>query len=120
MEVFLCPVNNSACRTGDLRLVNGMSQHEGRVEVCFGGRWSSVCSEQWGPREAQVVCSQLGLATNGTNGERDGGYACVGAWICVDIWDSVHHNHSYDTFSNFPGQTNKKYHLHCNSKFSAF
>eukprot|EP00731_Ephydatia_muelleri_P030938 Em0022g452a len=63
-----CPVINSRCRTGDLRLVGGSNQYEGRVEMCLGGSWTSVCSEVWSNQETSVVCSQLGLAANGVNG----------------------------------------------------
>ena len=30
------------------------------MEVCVGGVWSTVCDQQWGDNDAQVVCRQLG------------------------------------------------------------
>ena len=43
------------------RLVVGQNKFEGRVEVCEGGQWKTVCNRRWGDEEAQVVCRQLGF-----------------------------------------------------------
>ena len=47
------------CTLGDVHLLNGTSEHEGRVEVCFGNVWSTVCSKSWDNRDAGVICKQL-------------------------------------------------------------
>ncbi len=55
---------SSGCRNGDVRLVNQGNEHSGRVELCVGGVWKSLCVDQlfhvWSNRNAQVVCRQLG------------------------------------------------------------
>lgn len=52
-----------SCKLGDVRLVNGSdtSAMEGRVEVCLGDEWATVCDTIWGTPDAQVICRQLGF-----------------------------------------------------------
>ena len=53
------------CTDGEIRLVDGTSDQEGRLEVCVFQRWGSVCDDIFGTIEAKVVCRQLGAATDG-------------------------------------------------------
>ena len=57
------------CFDGEIRLRDGFDENQGRVEVCFGGVWGTVCGDGWqsnaGLNNAPVVCRQLGLFTSG-------------------------------------------------------
>ena len=57
------------CQDGDVRLVGGNTQYEGRVEVCINRVWGTICSRHyywwptyyyWGTPDSNVVCRQLG------------------------------------------------------------
>ena len=54
------------CDQGDIRLVDGSTALEGRVEICLHDGWHTVCSRSWDARDAKVVCRQLGFSTIGT------------------------------------------------------
>lgn len=57
-----------------VRLADGSSSSEGRVEVSVNGVWGTVCDDHWSIEDANVVCNMLGLpqATAATKGESFG------------------------------------------------
>ena len=60
----------SDCVDGDVRLVGGDTEYEGRVEVCINRAWGTICSRKnnhywswwssWESPDSNVVCRQLG------------------------------------------------------------
>lgn len=55
-----------------VRLLGGSHAYEGRVEVFHGGIWGSICDDNWGGHEAQVVCGMLGYSRSGSGGAQGG------------------------------------------------
>ena len=51
---------SAVCNDGDLQLVNGDDEFQGRVEICNGGVWGTVCHDWWNDPDNRVVCRQLG------------------------------------------------------------
>lgn len=65
---FLCVYTDSylllvvICENGDVRLANGMTNIEGRVEICRNAIWGTVCDTAWDEIDASIVCRQLGFS----------------------------------------------------------
>ncbi len=47
-----------------MRLADGEADDRGRVEMCIGGVWNTICADSlWNDEEATTVCRQLGFAS---------------------------------------------------------
>ena len=45
---------------GDLRLVDGKTENEGRLEIYHDGKWGTIVDDYWTDVESDVACRQLG------------------------------------------------------------
>lgn len=63
-----------SCTNGDVRLVDGTDLTNGRLEVCIGGLWGTVCDEDFESDDARIVCKQLGLSYEGAAAVYDGAF----------------------------------------------
>ena len=77
-----------------IRLVNGPSRQQGRVEVFVNGEWGTVCDDRFGWQDGNVICRMLGYSKSVTTRTR--GYFGHGTgkiWIdqldCVGDEDSI-------------------------------
>ena len=48
------------CVDGEVRLMEGKTELEGRLDVCFGQRWGTISSDGWAEINSRIVCSDLG------------------------------------------------------------
>ena len=54
-----CTLVDHDCSHGDIKLVDGSSKYEGRVEVCVDGAWYTVCDDNYDSDATAVICNQL-------------------------------------------------------------
>ena len=61
---------NSGCSEGALRVRDGATMFEGRLEICYNKEWCTICSDFYTKSSssydiAKVVCRQLGFSSSG-------------------------------------------------------
>ena len=62
MHYSITTDEDTSCVDGDVRLQDGVSSSNGRVEFCQYRTWGTVCNEGWDDNDARVVCGQLGYS----------------------------------------------------------
>ncbi|KAL5013038.1 hypothetical protein ScPMuIL_011589 [Solemya velum] len=67
-----------------IRLVNGNTTNEGRVEIFHNNVWGTVCDDIWTASDAAVVCRSLGLSTSGARAVLRAGYGVGTGQIWLD------------------------------------
>lgn len=55
----------SGFKKGEVRLVGGSGNHDGRVEVFLNGQWGTVDGTPWDDHSANIVCRQVGYHFGG-------------------------------------------------------
>lgn len=67
LSVRPCNTPAAGCVNWEMRLVEGQTEWEGRLEVCYNRRWGTVGSERWSQVNSRVVCNTLGYDSTGAN-----------------------------------------------------
>ncbi|XP_033730429.1 deleted in malignant brain tumors 1 protein-like, partial [Pecten maximus] len=65
-HVFICKQKAGYTR---VRLVNGSTPNEGRVEIYHDGDWGTICDDNFHKDEARAVCEALGYRNGDASGE---------------------------------------------------
>ena len=61
--LYLASLERTTCMDGDVRLVGGQIDQEGRAEVCVSGNWGPICGQGFDESDAYIVCKELGQGT---------------------------------------------------------
>lgn len=59
---YLIIAASNQCNDGDVRLLDGIIEQEGRPEVCVDGVWGSICDASWSISDSYVMCLSLGYS----------------------------------------------------------
>ena len=69
MIILMLPIEKGTvpdnCNHGEIRLVGGIHDYEGNVEICINGIWSTICDSGWSSNDARVACAQAGYPGGG-------------------------------------------------------
>ena len=82
MLLLLC--SSVFCVNGQLRLVNGTTKLDGRLEICYNETWGTICDNFWSVEDANVACKQLGFQPNGAIAVTNAGFGMGTGPIWLD------------------------------------
>ncbi|XP_071953688.1 uncharacterized protein [Antedon mediterranea] len=68
----------------EVRIVDGTSESEGRVEVRWMGVWGIICDDRWDLTDANVVCKQLGYSRGASKATAMAEFGSGGGNIILD------------------------------------
>lgn len=89
----------------EVRLVGGLTNCSGRVEILHNGTWGAICSSSWDLNDASVVCRQMGCghaiaAANNAQFGQGSGLIWMSSFGCSGTENSLqncpHHRSSRD------------------------
>lgn len=70
INILLSKDGGPACTNNALRMIRSQTgtpfNNRGRIEICSGGQWGTICDDGWGTNDAKVACAQLGFSKNST------------------------------------------------------
>ena len=55
-------VPEASCSDGQIRLIEGYTENNGRVEICSNQRWETLNYNTWTSYNTMVACFELGFA----------------------------------------------------------
>ena len=62
---MVCAADNFTCADGEVKLVGGISNSTGTIQLCLNGQFGTICGDGFYTDDAQVVCSALGFQREG-------------------------------------------------------
>lgn len=58
-QTLIGATQTDTVKSGELRLTDGLTRYEGRVEMYWNSEWRTLCNDGWDESDAKVVCRQL-------------------------------------------------------------